>query len=367
MNDERIPNLDVNGLVSLMGESYVRLIETKTPFRDFPSLMLWGAPGVGKSQSIRQMGKLIEAKTGKKVNITDVRLMLFNPIDLRGIPTVNEDRTLSVWLRPKIFDMDPSEDVVNILFLDEISAAPQSVQAAAYQITLDRVVGEHKLPENCIVIAAGNRVSDKSVAYKMPKALANRMLHIEVNANFKSWKKWAEKKGIDPRVVAFLSFRPDLLNANDDKADDLAFPTPRSWEMVSNALNGGDINQYFPLVQGLIGTGSAVEFRTYCRVFDELPSIDDIVKGVEVEVPNRPDRLYALSAALSAKAKELISDMNSLDNIIDYINLMPNDFAVLTMNGILSVDENMKNKLLNSSSYQKYLLNKCRVLNGRKN
>ena len=142
--------------------------------------MLWGPPGVGKSQAIRQIAREIEENTGKRVEVTDVRLLLFNPIDLRGIPTSNADKTLAVWLRPQIFQMDDSDDIINILFLDEISAAPQSVQAAAYQITLDRVVGEHRLPDNCIVIAAGNRTTDKSVAFKMPKALANRVLHIEV-------------------------------------------------------------------------------------------------------------------------------------------------------------------------------------------
>ena len=108
----------------------------------------------------------------EEVNITDVRLLLFNPIDLRGIPVADQRRQFAVWLKPKIFKMNGTEDYVNILLLDEISAAPQSVQAAAYQITLDRKVGEHALPKNCIVIAAGNRVTDKSVAYQMPKALA---------------------------------------------------------------------------------------------------------------------------------------------------------------------------------------------------
>ena len=146
--------------------------------------MLWGPPGVGKSQAVRQIAKEIGDRTGKRVNVTDVRLLLFNPIDLRGIPTANADKTLAVWLKPQIFQMDASDDIVNILFLDEISAAPQSVQAAAYQITLDRVVGEHKLPDNCIVIAAGNRMTDKSVAFKMPKALANRLMHIDIAGSF---------------------------------------------------------------------------------------------------------------------------------------------------------------------------------------
>ena len=164
-----VPAVAVGRAVEILSDAYVGLIQSGAPLRTFPSAMLWGAPGVGKSQAVRQVAAEIKSRTGKAVQVTDVRLLLFNPIDLRGIPTANEDKTLAVWLKPQIFNMNPSDSVINILFLDEISAAPPSVQAAAYQITLDRVVGEHRLPENCIVIAAGNRTSDKSVAYKMPR------------------------------------------------------------------------------------------------------------------------------------------------------------------------------------------------------
>ena len=179
-----VPSLTVQKTINILSKSYCGVINAGLPIKTLPSVMLWGPPGVGKSQGVRQVAAQIQQATGKIVEVTDVRLLLFNPVDLRGIPTANEDKTLAVWLKPKIFQMDDSEDIVNILFLDEISAAPQSVQAAAYQITLDRVVGEHKLPENCIVIAAGNRVTDKSVSFKMPKALANRLLHIEVEGSF---------------------------------------------------------------------------------------------------------------------------------------------------------------------------------------
>lgn len=102
--------------------------------KQMSSVMLWGPPGVGKSQAVRQIAKEIERATGKTVKVTDVRLLLFNPIDLRGIPTSNADKTLAIWLKPQIFQMDSGDDIINILFLDEISAAPQSVQAAAEQI-----------------------------------------------------------------------------------------------------------------------------------------------------------------------------------------------------------------------------------------
>ena len=154
----------VEQLVYYLSNAYSAVIENELPFKSLPSVMLWGPPGVGKSQGVRQIAANVQQRTGKQVNVTDVRLLLFNPVDLRGIPTANADKTLAIWLKPQIFQMDDSLDVVNILLLDEISAAPPSVQAAAYQITLDRVIGEHKLPDNCFVIAAGNRTTDKGMA-----------------------------------------------------------------------------------------------------------------------------------------------------------------------------------------------------------
>lgn len=282
---------NINHVIEMLSKAYVSVISKGLPIRTFPSVMLWGPPGVGKSQGIRQLAKEIEYQTGKRVDVTDVRLLLFNPIDLRGIPTANEDKTLAVWLKPQIFQMDESDDVVNILFLDEISAAPQSVQAAAYQITLDRVVGEHKLPENCIVIAAGNRVTDKSVAYKMPKALANRLMHLEVAGDFTSWKKWAIANGIHEKVIGFLSFRQNYLMGFDASKEELAFPTPRSWEMVSNILNYvcDDIDQVYEMIAGLVGAGVAIEFRGWEKVYHQLPSIEDIFDGKNLSLPKNTD------------------------------------------------------------------------------
>lgn len=361
-----IPQMTVGEMVKQLSKAYICLIENGIPFRNMPSVMLWGPPGVGKSQAVRQMAKEIEQETGKRACVTDVRLLLFNPIDLRGIPTANADKTLAVWLKPQIFQMDESSDVVNILFLDEISAAPQSVQAAAYQITLDRVVGEHKLPENCIVIAAGNRTTDKSVAFKMPKALANRLMHLEVEVNFDAWKEWAIASGINPRVVGFLAFRQDALMNFDAAVEDLAFATPRSWEMVSNVLNSvdGDVDELIGMISGLVGVGIAMEFRTWCNIYQGLPKIKDIFEGKESRVPKRPDELYALASAMTAYASAHRNELALIRNSIVYANKMPPDFSVVLMKDYLSIEKDYVKKLLKIPEFSRWMQTKGSLLNG---
>ncbi len=366
LKQKNIPVISVGAMVEQLSGSYETIINSGLPIKTMPSVMLWGPPGIGKSQAIRQIGERIEKKTGKKVNFTDVRLLLFNPIDLRGIPTANADKTLAVWLRPQIFQMDASEDVVNILFLDEISAAPQSVQAAAYQITLDRTVGEHRLPDNCIVIAAGNRITDRSVAYKMPKALANRLLHFEVEGNFDSWKEWAVKTGINEKVIGFLSFKRDYLLSFDAASEDLAFPTPRSWEMVSNLMNGvsDDPEKMYPLIAGLVGIGAAVEFRTWTGVYKDLPKIEDIFDGKEVPVPKSTDTLYALISSMLAYAREHKSEMDRIMNSIRYAFKMPPDFSTVLMKDYMYIEEGYDKKLVAIPEFMKWLETRGSLLNG---
>ena len=361
-----MPVLSVEKTIRTLSKSYCSVIEKGLSPKILPSVMLWGPPGVGKSQAVRQIGKEIEQKTGKQVVITDVRLLLFNPIDLRGIPTANADKTLAIWLKPQIFQMNDSEDIVNILFLDEISAAPQSVQAAAYQITLDRVVGEHKLPDNCIVIAAGNRVTDKSVSFKMPKALANRLLHLEVEGSFDSWHTWAEKAGVHEKVLGFLSFRTDKLFGFDPKNDDLAFATPRSWEMVSNLLNNvsDDVNAMYPLIAGLLGNALAVEFRSWCGIHSELPDTEAIFAGKEKNLPKTADSLYAVVESMTEYAKDCKDDPERIGNSLRYAEKMPADYIAMLLANYEAMEVNYRMKLLQIPEYTRLLSKRGVVRNG---
>lgn len=357
--------LKVNEYADMMTD-YITSTTMNKSLKDIKksSFMLWGSPGIGKSDSLKSIKKNVEKSTGKKVVITDVRLLLFNPVDLRGIPVPDANKEFAIWLKPYLFQMDSSEDIINILMLDEISAAAPSVQAAAYQITLDRKIGEHQLPDNCYVICAGNRLQDKSVAYKMPKALANRLTHFEIVSNLDDWKQWAMNKGIDEKVIGYLNWQPNKLNEFDSSSDDNAFPTPRSWEMVDQYLKVfGSLQKAFNCIAGSIGLGTASEFKTYCEVYKELPNIKDIFDGKEKSVPKKPDTLYALTSSISAYAKD--ATVEQLNNILNYTLLpqMQIEFSILIMKDMLLID-GLKNKIIQCQDFNKWLeKNKGMIMN----
>ncbi len=350
-----VVQLTVSQAVAQLSTAYTALINSGTRLQNFPSVMLWGPPGVGKSQCVRQIADEIHAGTGREVKVTDVRLLLFNPVDLRGIPTANADRSLAVWLRPKIFDMDPSESIINILFLDEITAAPQSVQAAAYQITLDRTVGEHKLPENCIVIAAGNRITDRSVAFNMPKALANRLCHLEIKGEASGWHEWAIKSGIHPCVTSYLDYNSTSLTLFEPGDDSFAFPTPRSWEMVSSILSSvsDNITQVYPLIAGCIGTNTAGAFRTWCEIYSKLPPMEQVFNGKYPDIPNRPELLYATVAAMVHYAKNSATEAQ-LSHSVEYACKLPIEFRFRLFSDYYHI-RSVKNKLRLNKTYSQWV------------
>lgn len=365
-NSSNIPQASVNEFVKRVSNAYSFNINSGVSISDLPSIMLWGPPGAGKSDAVRELGNVIGENTGKRVVVTDVRLLLSNPIDLRGIPVANAEKTLSVWLKPKIFDMDPCDDVINILFLDELSACSASMQAAAYQITLDRVIGEHRLPENCIVIAAGNRMTDKSLAFKMPKALANRLCHIEINPNFDSWLIWAKKNNIHYKIVDFLVSRRDFFMDFDPQKDDFAFPTPRTWELASKALTAydGDVEEAYMMIAGCVGISTAIEFLSWCKVYKEIPSLDAIFLGKNPPVPKKPNVVYALVSSMIAYARECKDDLEKIANAISYSEQFAPDFSVTFVRELLYFETGYSKKLITLPAYRKWMERKGRFLNG---
>lgn len=283
-------------------------------------LMLWGPPGVGKSAIIKELAK------ENKMELIDLRLSLLNPVDLRGLPVVNRDKGIAEWLPPEFLPRPGAKP--GILFLDEMNAALVSVQVAAYQLVLDRAIGNYKLPDNWRIIAAGNRETDKAAVNRMPSPLANRLLHLEINADIKEWNAWATKEQVDERVMGFLNNNPDVLSTLPEK-DEKAYPTPRSWEFVSRILKankGIEEEEFRPLIEGAIGTGAAVEFYAWLPQFLEMPDVQGILKGEITEVPKRADVCTSLANALVANLED-----KYLENFLNYTFLMPEEFSVLAV------------------------------------
>jgi hypothetical protein len=217
------------------------------------------------------------------------------------------------------------QDEEGILFLDELNAAPAMVQASCYQLVLDRKLGEYALPEGWAIVAAGNRDSDRAATTRMPTPLRNRFVHIDFEVDAQEWCEWAIKTGIRPEVIAFIRFRPELLNAFDRDAIS-AFPSPRSWEFVSRILNSGpDPSVEHELFAGAVGVGAATEFSAFIRMYRELANIDAILLNPTQEpVPENAAAQYAVASALARCA----SDTN-FDRICLYLNRLPTEFGVL--------------------------------------
>jgi hypothetical protein len=285
-------------------------------------VMLWGPPGVGKSQMVAQIA------ASHEVTLIDIRLSQMEPSDLRGIPFLKDQ--IVDWAIPAMLPDAKRHGVKGILFLDEITSAPPSVAAAAYQLILDRSLGEYKVPDQWAIIAAGNRQGDRGVTYTMPAPLANRFSHYEVDVNLDDWVAWAYANGIDERVIGFLRFRPDLVFDFDPSYNPVAFPSPRSWEFAHRALQkfGEDPGLLVSALQACVGKAAGVELNAFVESLHQMPDLDAIVSGEDVDAPAELDLQYAVASALVARAIRAKDSVNGEavkihGNILVYASKFP--------------------------------------------
>ena len=264
--------------------------------------------------------------------LRDIRAVLLDPVDLRGLPRLENGR--AEWC-PPAFLPGPDDSEQGIIFLDELNAAPPLVQAACYQLVLDRRIGEYRLPDGWSIIAAGNREKDKAVTHRMPSALANRMVHLEFDVSPDDWILWAQQAGIRREVIAFLRFRPKLLHDFDPLSSGKAFASPRSWAFLSGILDANpDPDVEYELFRGTVGDGAAAEFMGFLRVWRGLPSVEDILANpADALVPDDPAALYAVCEALSEKAD------GTVNALVTYAGRLPSEFGVLLMRDAVCRDE----------------------------
>jgi hypothetical protein len=314
---------DVHTITSVQTRKAVlKAFKTKRP------VFLWGPPGIGKSEVVAEITQELGG------HMIDLRMAQMEPTDLRGIPYFNKDNGKMDWAPP--IDL-PDEELASqypmiVLFLDEMNSASPAVQAAGYQLILNRRVGKYKLPDNVVMVAAGNRDSDKGVTYRMPMPLANRFIHLEMKPDFTSWQVWAVENKIHKDVVGYLSFAKQDLYDFDSKSSSRAFATPRTWTFVSELLGEDDTDNdtLFNLIAGTIGEGLAVKFAAHRKLSGKMPEPIDILNGKvkDLEV-KEVSAMYSLAISMCYELKEAV-DNKKVD--MKKFHEMADNFFAYTMN-----------------------------------
>jgi hypothetical protein len=320
-------------------------------------VMLHGSPGVGKSDVVRQ----VAAQRG--IEMIDLRLSQLDPVDLRGVPSVSDGKTR--WNTP---DFLPTEGK-GILFLDEINSAPQATQAAAYQLVLDRRLGDYVMPDGWAIIAAGNRATDRAIVNQMSTALKNRLAHLNYEVNNDDWCEWALNNDIAIEVLGFIRFKPTALNEfeqrNNSKEeqnriqhlkDAKAFATPRSWYFLSNTLKQKPSKDLeYELYSGLIGEGLAAEFLGYLKYYRDLPSLDEILLNPKkAPVPTEPAQLIAVATGLGSRLNS-----ETVEAALQYADRISPEYQVLMVKDGITRDR----AIMNSTAFSKWALKNAHVLN----
>ena len=305
-------------------------------FRVKRPVFLWGPPGIGKSELVEGITKDLGGL------MIDLRLGQMEPTDIRGIPFYNKDKNIMEYAPPG--DLPDAETAsqypVVVLFLDEMNSAPASVQSAAYQLILNRRVGKYVLPDNVVMVAAGNRESDKGVTYRMPTPLSNRFIHQEMRVDFASWQEWAVENKIHKDVVGYLSFAKQDLYDFDAKSSSRAFATPRSWSFVSQLLNDSvDDETAMNLIAGTVGEGLAVKFMAHRKVAGRMPNPKDILDGKVKDLNIKEvSAMYSLVISMCYELKDAVEQKvdskkfhEMADNFLAY--MMKNFETELTVLG----------------------------------
>jgi len=278
-------------------KSILRAFKKKRP------LFMWGPPGIGKSDIVGQITKQL-----KNSHLIDIRLSLWEPTDIKGIPYFDSNSGTMQWAPPAEL---PTEEFAAqfdhiVLFLDEMNSAAPAVQAAAYQLILNRRVGQYKLPDNVLIVAAGNRDADKGVTYRMPAPLANRFIHLELAVSFDDWFQWAVNNNQHKDVVGYLTFAKKDLYDFDPRSASRSFATPRSWSFVSELLaDDVDETTTTDLVSGSVGEGLAVKFMAHRKVASQMPNPSDILAGKVKEMASKEiSAMYSLTVSLCYELQE---------------------------------------------------------------
>ena len=296
-------------------------------FKKQRPIFMWGPPGIGKSDIVGQVTRELPNS-----HLIDIRLSLWEPTDIKGIPYYAANDNVMAWAPPQ--ELPTAEFAAQydwiVLFLDEMNSAAPAVQAAAYQLILNRKVGAYKLPDNVLIVAAGNRDADKGVTYRMPAPLANRFVHIELAVDWDDYFAWAVANNIHADVVGYLTFSKKDLYDFDPKSPSRSFATPRTWSFVSELLEDDlDEETTTDLVSGAVGEGLGIKFVAHRKVAASMPNPTDILAGKVKELKTKEiSAMYSLTVSLCYELKEASDkgDKKFDDKVNNYLRFMMDNF-----------------------------------------
>lgn len=308
--------------------------------------MLVSHPGLGKSSLAKQIAKKY------RLCFIDIRLSQCDPTDLNGFPFYNEKTGRASYRPMDMWPLEGDELPINpdtgepylgwLVLLDEINAAPKAVEVASYKILLDRMVGMHKLHKNVWLMGAGNLKTSKAVVNSSGTAQQSRMIWFEVVADLNCWLEWADTHGIDHRVKAYLQFKPDMLHKFDPNHQDRTFPCPRTWEFQSNIMKpwgeGPIPERKLPAIGGTVGAGPAREFFSHCAIYQDIPTLDQIISNPEgCRFGNEPSMHYALAGLVSAHLSA-----GNAPPLFKFLNRLAADFQVTAVRAAIARDRSIQ-------------------------
>ena len=300
--------------------------------------MVASSPGMGKSDIIRSIAAKFELK------VIDFRVSQCEPVDMQGYPGVKDGRM--TFHIPEYFpiETDKVPDGYDgwLLFLDEFNSGNKQTEAAAYKLILDREVYKHKLHPRCLIAAAGNLTTDRAIVNTQSTATTSRLNHYRMRVDHNVWIDWANSHNIDHRIISLIKFKPELLHRFDTSTNELTFPCPRTWEFASKVIMGEEVIDHINKIRlaGTVGEGAAVELATYAEIYQNLPTIEQILANPKSgwKVPKEPSEQYAVTTMLSHN-----TTLESINQIIIAINRLPVDFQVITFKDIYKRTPELKN------------------------
>jgi hypothetical protein len=318
------------------------------------SVYIEGKPGIGKSAIMRQFA----ASMGPSFGFVDIRLPYFDLVDMRGLPFPRDGKT--TWLTP---DFLPTAGE-GIILLDEFSAAPLTMQALAYQLCLDRQIGDYRLPDGWSVHLAGNSQADRAIANRLSSAIVSRVAKYTLDINLDDWTDYALESGIHHEVLAAVRFMPDLLHDFNPKTwvDGSPYSCPRTLEKLSTIYTHAGREQMSPeMTSGIVGEGAATRILGFLQLISKLPNLDAIIldpKGTKL--PESPGAMFAVSAGLARKATP-----GNIGKIMTYIGRLEKEYEFYTIKDALKITKNAgeKGNIANTPEFVAWMSKNQKFLN----